>query len=88
MNYSLLKAHRGILDVTKTLLGLVLIYLFAVACKKSFELGFEGYMALHAKSKLVEHYQEVYGAILIDPSTSRMIIDPYGARKLVNQYFD
>ncbi|OIJ22475.1 hypothetical protein BKP45_03150 [Anaerobacillus alkalidiazotrophicus] len=63
-------------------------HLFAIACKASFDLGFEGYTAFYAKSKLVKHYQDIYGAILIDPNSRRMIIDTNGARKLVQKYFD
>ncbi|MCG5252374.1 hypothetical protein MCW62_13745, partial [Brevibacillus agri] len=32
-------------------------HLFAIACKKSFDLGFGGWVAFFAKTNLIEHYR-------------------------------
>lgn len=59
--------------------------MFAFACKKSREMGYEGFVVFIAKTKLIEHYKETLGAKLI--SSQRMIIEDEQANKLINQYF-
>lgn len=59
--------------------------LVAFACKKSFEMGFEGCLGFTAKTKLIQHYRETLGAELI--YRNRMEIAGESARKLVNSYF-
>ncbi|MDR3329292.1 MAG: hypothetical protein LBS63_04195 [Prevotellaceae bacterium] len=57
----------------------------AYACKRSFELGFEGVVSFTAKTKLIEHYQKTLGATLI--SSQQMAINTPQARILVKKYF-
>lgn len=59
--------------------------MFAFACKKSKEIGFDGFVVFIAKTKLIEYYKETLGAKLI--SAQRMIIEDREAAKLINQYF-
>lgn len=58
----------------------------AFACKCSFELGFEGFVAFNAKTKLVKHYIETLGARLLF-GNSRMGIFTEEAKFLVNSYY-
>ncbi|WP_139492586.1 hypothetical protein [Brevibacillus dissolubilis] len=60
-------------------------HLFAIACKRSFELGFDGYVAFFAKTKLIQHY--ITSLQAINPGGSRMIIPTQSAHDLVNSYF-
>jgi hypothetical protein len=60
--------------------------LVAFACKKSFELGFDGYVAFTAKTNLVEHYIQTLGAQSIY-SKERMAIFTSPAKILVNSYY-
>ncbi len=59
--------------------------LFAFACKKSMELGFEGYVGFVAKTSLISYYGETLGAEI--GLGQRMGISAEAAKKLVNQYF-
>jgi hypothetical protein len=59
--------------------------MFAFACKKSMELGFEGYVGFVAKTSLIQHYSETLGAEL--GIGQRMAINKEAASKLINQYF-
>ena len=58
----------------------------AFACKRSFELGFDGYVAFTAKTNLVPHYIESLGAQVIY-SKNRMGIFTPAARNLVSSYY-
>jgi hypothetical protein len=58
----------------------------AFACKKSFELGYDGFAAFNAKTRLVEHYRKTLGAQLV-MGNNRMVIFPMQARFLVNSYY-
>jgi len=60
-------------------------HLVAFACKKSFEMGFEGYVVFTSKTMLIDHYIESLGASIL--YGQRMCIFPEGARKLVNSYY-
>lgn len=60
-------------------------HLFAEVCKRSFELGYDGYVEFKAKTNLVDYYKEKLGAIAID--TQRMYIDTDGAKKLIEKYY-
>jgi hypothetical protein len=62
-------------------------HLFAFACKRSFELGFEGFVAFQAKTRLIRHYQEKLHAVLLD-GKGRMAIDENAAKRLVSTYFE
>lgn len=58
----------------------------AFACKLSFDLKFDGFVAFKAKTDLIGHYQETLDARLIFPP-QRMAIFPDSAKKLVNSYY-
>jgi hypothetical protein len=58
----------------------------AFVCKKSFELGYDGFAAFNAKTRLVEHYRRTLGAQLV-MGNNRMVIFPMQARILVNSYY-
>jgi hypothetical protein len=60
--------------------------LVAFACKMSFELGYDGFAAFNAKTKLVEHYTKTLGAQLV-MGNNRMVIFPLQAKILVNSYY-
>lgn len=59
--------------------------LVAYACKKAFQLGYEGNIAFISKSKLIEHYENSLGAIHIGART--MIVHQTAALRLINKYF-
>ena len=59
--------------------------LVAYACKLSFQIGFEGFVAFTAKSNLVKHYEETLGANHF--KNQRMIITTAAAKNLVMKYF-
>jgi hypothetical protein len=59
--------------------------MFAFACKKSMELGFDGYVGFVAKTSLISHYSETLGADL--GFGQRMAINKDAANRLVSQYF-
>ena len=60
--------------------------LVAFACKRSFELGFDGFVAFTAKTSLMEHYSKTLGAIPI--GGQRMAIEEKRALELVKKYFN
>ncbi|MGF9820042.1 hypothetical protein [Brevibacillus agri] len=55
-------------------------HLFAIACKKSFDLGFGGWVAFFAKTNLIEHYVQSLRAQSIG---HRIVIPPPSAFELV-----
>jgi len=57
-----------------------------MACKRSFELGFEGYVSFIAKTVLMDHYSKTLGAVPI--GGQRMIIEEKQAFELVRRYFN
>ena len=59
--------------------------LFAFACKCSFEIGYDGFVAFDAKTSLIEHYQQTLRATHF--RGTRMFLDDTAATILVNQYF-
>mgnify|MGYP001583965116 CR=1 FL=1 len=59
--------------------------LFAFACHRSFEKGYEGFVAFYAKSKLIEHYTSSLNAVHI--GGVQMIISKHAALNLVEKYF-
>ena len=59
--------------------------LVAYACKLSFQIGFEGFVAFTAKSNLIKHYEDTLGAIHF--KNQRMIIATEAAKNLVIKYF-
>lgn len=71
---------------SKTFLG-VGPHLFAIACKDSFELDFEGFVTFIAKTKLVDHYVKTLNAKVLNPKTRQMVIETEPAKQLVSTYF-
>ena len=63
-------------------------HLFAFACKKSLELGYEGFVAFNAKTRIIIHYQQILNADILNPITGRMAIDEDPARKLISTYYE
>jgi hypothetical protein len=59
--------------------------LVAYACKLSFQFGFDGFVGLTAKTKLIQHYIDTLGAYHF--GGHRMIIETYSAKKIVEKYF-
>lgn len=59
--------------------------LFAFACKRSFELGYDGVISFISKTALKNHYQITLGANILYGDA--MAIDSVQARKLINLYF-
>lgn len=59
--------------------------LVAFLCKESWDKGYEGFVAFISKSKLVEHYERMLGAVHI--GSLKMIIFPEQALKLIKQYY-
>ena len=60
--------------------------LVAFACKMSFEIGFDGFVAFKAKTKLKGHYAETLGAQDLGLD-DRMAVFTEEAKKLVNSYY-
>jgi hypothetical protein len=60
--------------------------LVAFACKRSFELGFDGFVAFTAKTTLIEHYVKTLGAVSI--GGQRMAIGEKQALGLIKRYFN
>jgi hypothetical protein len=58
--------------------------LFAFACFRSQEMGFEGFVSFVTKTALVDYYRSTLGAVLVG---QRMIIYDTAANKLINHYF-
>ena len=60
--------------------------LVAFACKRSFELGFDGFVAFTAKTVLMNHYVKTLGAVPI--GGQRMAIEEKQALELIKRYFN
>ena len=60
-------------------------HLFAVACRRSFELGFDGFICFVPKTGLIQHYQQELHAILI--GNGRMALGTEQAQRLIDIYF-
>lgn len=59
--------------------------LFAVACQKSFDLGYDGYIVLESKTKLLNYYQDLLGAERMGNSL-RMYVNTLAAYTLIKLY--
>ena len=59
--------------------------LFAYACLKSKELGFDGYVGFTAKTSLIDYYTKTLGAEVA--MGQRMYIGEEAAEKLIQHYF-
>lgn len=62
-------------------------HLLAFACKKSQEFGYDGFIVFQAKTNLIDHYENTYGATLID-RYGRMYIDDVAADRLIRLYLE
>lgn len=60
-------------------------HLFAEAVKKSYELGYNGFVDFTAKNNLVDYYKKLLGAQQID--RQHMYIDERAAAKLYERYY-
>ena len=56
-----------------------------IACKVSFQKGYDGFVAFTAKSQLIKHYEETLGTYHF--KNQRMIIDTNSARYLITKCF-
>lgn len=63
-------------------------HLFAIAAKRSLDLGYGGFVFMDAKNlELVKHYQDALGAVLLGrPHPYRMFIDEEAANNLLRIY--
>lgn len=59
--------------------------LVAFACRLSFQRGYEGFVAFHSKTQLVNHYEKTLNAIHFGDQL--MVIETNAATELVNKYF-
>ena len=59
--------------------------LFAFTCKTSWDKGYEGFVAFTAKTKLINHYEKILGAIHI--GSNKMVIFPREALILIKKYY-
>ncbi len=59
--------------------------LVAFACKRSFLLGYNGYVSFESKTRLISHYQKTLGAKILFGNF--MVLDSFASTKLVTQYF-
>jgi hypothetical protein len=59
--------------------------LVAFACKIAWDNGNEGFVVFQSKTKLIEHYEKMLGAVHEGGHT--MIIYPHTALKLIQTYF-
>ena len=59
--------------------------LFEFACKKSFDLGYDGWVSFYAKTRLVDHYHQTLGAERL--IGDQLVIRSTAASALISQYF-
>lgn len=59
--------------------------LLAFAAQLSFEIGAEGFIALNAKTELIDHYRETYGFERVGKS-QRMLLGTRAAADLIKRY--
>ena len=59
--------------------------LFAFACKLSWDNGNQGLVSFVSKTKLINHYVSIVGAVHL--GNHQMVIYPYEALKLIKKYF-
>ena len=60
--------------------------LFAIACKLSFESGYDGYVSFFSKTKLITHYENTLKAKRFRNNSIRMFIESHQARELVRKF--
>ncbi|MCF0074383.1 hypothetical protein LZD49_28120 [Dyadobacter sp. CY261] len=58
--------------------------LIAFVCAKSFDLNFDGYVYLKAKTAIIRHYCQKYGFV---NNGNSLFTDTVNSRKLINEYY-
>jgi hypothetical protein len=81
---TLLESHPQNVGRTKKFRGIA-GSLFAFAVQLSFELGGDRFIAIDAKTELLEHYQLTYGFERLGHS-QRMILTTGAAARLIGRY--
>jgi hypothetical protein len=81
---TLLESHPEQVGRTKQFRGIA-DSLFAFAAQLSFELGGAGFVAIDAKTELIEHYQRTYGFERVGKS-QRMILGTVAAQRPISTY--
>jgi len=61
-------------------------HLFAIAIKKSYELGFDGYVYFVSKTNLIDYYINVLGAKVVNYKNRTMAIAGVSSKKLYETY--
>lgn len=59
--------------------------LIAFLCKKSWDIGYEGFVSFISKTRLIEHYERTLGAIHV--GNHKMVIFPKEVLQLIKKYF-
>jgi hypothetical protein len=81
---TLLESLPGSVGRTKKFVGIP-GSLFAFAAQLSFAIGGEGFIAIEAKTNLIEHFRSLYGFERVGQS-QRMILDTESAANLISQF--
>jgi hypothetical protein len=63
-------------------------HLFAIAIKKSMELGFEGHIHFNAKTNIIEHYEKTIGARLVNAKNGMMEVSEQDAKDVYEKYME
>ena len=61
--------------------------LFAFACKRSLEMGYDGFVSFVPKTVLREHYARTIGAEMLAGNKMVMVIDREAAHGLIERYY-
>ncbi len=59
--------------------------LVAFLCKKSWDMGYEGFVSFISKTRLIDHYEKTLGAVHI--GGQKMVIFPKEALQLIKKYY-
>lgn len=59
--------------------------LFAYACKRSWDAGYQGFVAFQSKTSLINHYEAALGAVHV--GNHKLVIFPHEALRLIKRYF-
>lgn len=57
--------------------------LLAFSCQTSFQKGYEGFVSLHPKTALIDHYKQAYG---FEQMGNHLYVDLEAAQQLVDRY--
>lgn len=64
----------------------VIHHLFAFAAQRSFETA-DGFVAFDAKTGLIDHYRNNYGAVSVGSHSIRMFIPDVAGKQLIDVYY-